>query len=90
MKAVILLVACLTGLHCLGAPGVWDITSRIHVGGDGGWDYLTVQPETHRLFVSHAKQVVVIDLQTKAIIGSIPAAGVHGIALAPELQPRIL
>jgi YVTN family beta-propeller protein len=86
MRALVLLVACLISLHCSGAPGAWGITSRIQVGGDGGWDYLTVQPETHRLFVSHAKQVVVIDLQTKAIIGSIPAAGSHGIALAPELN----
>jgi DNA-binding beta-propeller fold protein YncE len=45
-----------------------------------------VQPETHRLFVSHASRVVVIDLKTRKIIGSIPAAGVHGIALAPELN----
>jgi len=63
-----------------------SITGRIHIGGDGGWDYLVVQPEASRLFVSHAKQVVVVDLKTKSIISSIVANGVHGIALAPDLN----
>ena len=72
--------------HSWGKVAPWRITDRIHIGGNGGWDYLVVQPETNRLFVSHAKQVVVIDLKTKAIMGSIEADGVHGIALAPELN----
>jgi YVTN family beta-propeller protein len=72
--------------HACGADEPWAITDQIHVGGDGGWDYLVVQPETKRLFVSHAKQVVVIDLKTKTIVGSIEADGVHGIALVPELN----
>jgi len=69
-----------------GAPATWSITDRIHLGGDGGWDYLTIEPATSRLFVSHAKQVVVVDVKTKSILGSIPANGVHGIALAPDLK----
>ena len=72
-------------IPCAAAPAAWTITDRIHVGGEGGWDYVALQPGTNRLFVSHAKQVVVIDLKTKAIIGSIEAVGVHGTALAPEL-----
>lgn len=87
MKLVFSLLCYLTFLlHCAAAVGPWRVTDRIHVGGDGGWDYLAIQPETHRLFVSHARQVVVLDLQTKSMIGSIPAAGVHGIALAPDLK----
>lgn len=84
--ASLAICAILFNAHSLGAPGHWAITDRIHIGGDGGWDYLIVQPETHRLFLSHAKQVVVVDLKTKSIIGSIEAAGVHGIALAPDLK----
>jgi DNA-binding beta-propeller fold protein YncE len=85
MKILLVFLAFLSGLQGPGSTGEWSITDRIHVGGDGGWDYLTIQPEAHRLFISHATQVVVIDLQKKAIVGSIPAAGVHGIALAPKL-----
>jgi len=88
LKGMSLLAGCtiLLMTHGLAAPPKWSITGRIPIGGDGGWDYLVVQPETHRLFVSHARQVVVVDLKTKSIIGSIEAEGVHGIALAPELK----
>ncbi|MCE0497689.1 MAG: YncE family protein [Methylacidiphilales bacterium] len=88
IKRILSLACCaiLSTVHSPGAPTPWSITSRIHIGGDGGWDYLTIDPETSRLFVSHAKQVVVVDLKTKSIIGSIAANGVHGIALAPDLQ----
>jgi YVTN family beta-propeller protein len=85
----ILSLACYTilfSVHSLGAPTQWSVTDRIHIGGDGGWDYLTIDPETSRLFVSHGKQVVVVDLKKKSIIGSIAANGVHGIALAPDLN----
>jgi len=68
------------------APEHWAVVDHIQIGGLGGWDYLVAEPETGRLFVSHARQVVVVDLKTKSIIGSIAANGVHGIALAPELD----
>jgi DNA-binding beta-propeller fold protein YncE len=83
------LLVCFLTLLALPSPASaasWSITDRIPIGGDGGWDYLVVQPETHRLFLSHASQVVVVDLKSKSIIGSIPAAGVHGIALATDLN----
>jgi YVTN family beta-propeller protein len=86
---LILSLACsaiLLNAHSFGASTPWSITSRIHIGGDGGWDYLTIESETGRLFISHAKQVVVVDLKTKSVIGSIAANGVHGIALAPGLK----
>jgi YVTN family beta-propeller protein len=86
MRILCFLIAYLSLVPYSSALENWSVVSRIHVGGDGGWDYLTVQPETHQLFVSHAKRVVVIDLKTEKIIGSVPAAGVHGIALAPDLN----
>src|ERR1019366_5862093 len=88
LKLILSLVcsAILLNAHSFGASARWSITDRIHIGGDGGWDWLTIETETNRLFVSHAKQVVVVDLKTKSIIGSIVANGVHGIALAPDLK----
>jgi DNA-binding beta-propeller fold protein YncE len=60
------------------------IVKKIVVGGQGGWDYLTVDPEARRLYVSHTTQVDVIDLDTAKLIGTIPETpGVHGIALVP-------
>ncbi len=56
------------------------------VGGDGGWDYLVVDSEARRLYVTHGTRVQILDADTLAALGEIPGtAGVHGVALAPEL-----
>src|SRR5262249_47461497 len=55
-------------------------------GGEGGWDYLSVDSQGRRLYVSHATKVVVIDLEKEAVVGEIPdTPGVHGVALAPDI-----
>jgi YVTN family beta-propeller protein len=56
-------------------------------GSDGGWDDLTVDSAAHQLYVSHGTKVVVIDLTKDAVVGEITnTPGVHGIAVAPELN----
>jgi DNA-binding beta-propeller fold protein YncE len=68
------------------APGNYRFARPIAIGGEGGWDYLSADPAAHRLYVSHATRVVVVDTEKNAVLGEIPdTAGVHGIALAPEL-----
>src|ERR1043166_1097263 len=72
------LVAASTGYHIL---------NDIKIGGEGGWDYLTVDSAARRLYVSHATHVVVVDLAGNKIVGDIPdTPGVHGIAIAPEMN----
>jgi DNA-binding beta-propeller fold protein YncE len=57
------------------------------LGGEGGWDYLTFDASTKRLFVSRGTRVDVISADTGAVVGSIPdTQGVHGIALANDLR----
>jgi DNA-binding beta-propeller fold protein YncE len=57
------------------------------VGGEGGWDYLTFDPTTKRLFVSRGNRVDVISVDTGTVVGSIAdTQGVHGIALANDLR----
>jgi DNA-binding beta-propeller fold protein YncE len=59
---------------------------KIAVGGDGGWDYLTVDPDARRLYVSRANRVVVLDLDKETVVGELAdTPGVHGIAVVPEL-----
>jgi DNA-binding beta-propeller fold protein YncE len=58
----------------------------IQIGGSGGWDYLTADAANRRLYVSHAGQVEVVDLDSGKPVGQIPGmAGIHGIALANDL-----
>ncbi len=68
------------------APAGYRLARTIPIGGEGGWDYLTVDAAAHRLYVSHATRVEVIDTEKNAVVGAIPdTPGVHGIALVPEL-----
>jgi YVTN family beta-propeller protein len=65
----------------------YHITKRILLGGEGGWDYLTVDSKARRVYISHATHVMVIDADTHAVIGDIPNTnGVHGIAVVPDVD----
>ena len=56
------------------------------IGGEGGWDYLNMDANSRRLFISRGTHVIVLDADTGKPIGDIPdTPGVHGIALAPDL-----
>ncbi len=67
------------------AAGPYHLLKTIPIPGDYGWDYLTADSEGRRLYVSHDKEVVVIDLDSGAIIGKVPGSDVHGIAAVKEL-----
>jgi DNA-binding beta-propeller fold protein YncE len=69
------------------ADGPYHFVKEILIGGDGGWDYLAVDEAAHRLYVSHATRVIVIDLDKDEVAGEIAdTPGVHGIAIAPKLN----
>ena len=64
----------------------YHLLKKIPLGGEGGWDYLTFDPDSRRLYISRATHVIVIDPASGKVVGDIPdTAGVHGIALAPKL-----
>jgi DNA-binding beta-propeller fold protein YncE len=64
----------------------FKIAHRILLGGEGGWDALTVDGSTHRLFVTRGTRVQVVDVRTDSILGEIPETpGVHGVAIARDL-----
>jgi len=67
------------------AQGV-HLLKTLPVGGPGGWDYVTLDSSHHRLYVPRFDRVMVLDLDGK-VIGTIPGTeGVHGVALAPDLD----
>ncbi|HEY7291910.1 MAG TPA: YncE family protein [Vicinamibacterales bacterium] len=81
-----LLVLTLAPLLLAAAPTGYHIVGEIKIGGEGGWDYLTVDSAARRLYVSHATHVVVVDVDANKVVGDIPdTPGVHGIAIAPEV-----
>src|ERR1700732_2978093 len=60
---------------------------EIPIGGEGGWDILTIDSAAQRLYLSHATKVVVVDLNKNAVTGEIAdTPGVHGFVAVPELK----
>ncbi len=91
MKKYLLIISCLvliTGGAILKAqtgPSGFKIANRFHIPGDGGWDYLSVDESTGRIFVSHGMEVNVINGKDGKLLGTIPdTKGVHGIAIAAD------
>ncbi len=65
-------------------PGL-RVVNTYKLGGDGGWDYLTLDPSSRHLFISRGTHVTVIDADSGKALGDIPdTLGVHGIALDPD------
>lgn len=85
-------MVCLVALAALG-PGLnpqaaaqYRVEKTIPLPGEGGWDYVIVDSDARRIYVSHATQVLVLDADSFAVVGNIPdTQGVHGIAIASDL-----
>ena len=64
----------------------WAVENTFHVGGDGGFDYITVDAKTHRLYVPRSTHTMVIDADSGRVVADIVGQKHnHGVALAPEL-----
>ncbi len=89
-NSINILVTVLTLTLCTSAGATesdYHLLKRLHLGGDGGWDCLTIDGPTRRLYLPRGHHVQVVDLTTDKVIGDIPdTPGVHGIALATELH----
>jgi DNA-binding beta-propeller fold protein YncE len=69
------------------AQSGWKVVNTFHIGGDGGWDYVTTDAPHHRLFVTRGTHTQAIDEVTGAVIGDIPGqVRSHGVALVPALS----
>jgi YVTN family beta-propeller protein len=83
------IVACCLGLICATALGndVYHLLSEIPIGGEGGWDILTIDSFASHLYLSHATKVVIVDLNTNSVTGEIAdTPGVHAFVAVPEVQ----
>jgi YVTN family beta-propeller protein len=82
--SLILLATLVVAAAASGAD--YKVVKTWKLGGDGGWDYLTADSAGHRLFIARATRVMVIDTESSKQVGEIPeTAGVHGVALVPQI-----
>jgi DNA-binding beta-propeller fold protein YncE len=68
------------------SPSGYHLLKRMELGGEGGWDLLSVDNAARRLYVSRSTHVMVVDVDSAQVVGDIPGTnGVHDIAVAPDL-----
>src|SRR5215470_14440540 len=83
--AIILLITAI--IFAQTAQSDWAVVKTFQIGGDGGWDYLTVDPATHRLYVPRSTHTQVIDAESGQVIGDIPGQKrAHGVAIVPGVN----
>jgi len=64
----------------------YHVIKTVPVGGDDGWDYVYVDSDARRVYVSRGTHTMVLDADTYAVVGDIPdTQGVHGVAIASDL-----
>jgi DNA-binding beta-propeller fold protein YncE len=87
MKKILLICALVFSTVAYAADPGYHVVKKLQLGGEGFWDYLTVDSAARRLYISRGTHVMVMDIETDKLVGDIPdTPGVHGIALAPELN----
>jgi hypothetical protein len=80
---VVVVSFALTGR--IAAQSTWAIEKTFHIGGDGGWDYVTMDAKNHRLYVPRSTHTMVIDADSGKTLADIPGQKHnHGVALVPE------
>ena len=74
------------GLAAAKGPSGYHVVKKSVLGGEGGWDYLTVDSKARRVYISRGTHVMVVDADSGALVGDIPNTnGVHGIAIVSDM-----
>ena len=81
-----LVLALIAGVVVYAAPqaGGYKVIKRMQIGGDGGWDYVLMDPPTHRLFIARGSHFQVVDVTSGKVVSDIAIANStnsHGITL---------
>jgi hypothetical protein len=64
------------------AAGPYRVAQTFHVGGAGGWDYLTVDPQRKLLYVPRSTHTIVVDAASGKTVADIPGQRRnHGVAV---------
>ena len=70
-----------------GAQSSWSVLKTFHIGGEGGWDYVTVDAQSHRLFITRTTHTMVLDTKSGSVLGDVPGQKTaHGVAIVPTLN----
>lgn len=84
--ASIAALACVIASPLMAAAQTpYTVIAKWPVGGEGGWDYLAVDPAAPHLFLTHGTRVEIVDTGSGKVIGSIAdLKGTHGVVFDNE------
>src|SRR5690348_8581978 len=83
LSALVLLAGTLA-MPAIGYSQTFHV-QKFDIKGDGGTDYVTVEPATGRVFVSRSTHMMVVDGATGNVLADIPdTPGVHGAGIATK------
>ena len=81
-RVVLSILVVFGGAQAVLGQSNWAVQDTFHVGGEGGWDYVTFDPQTHRLYVPRSTHTMVLDAESGKTIADIPGQKRnHGVAL---------
>src|SRR6478672_7272605 len=65
----------------------YEVAKTFNIGGEGGWDYVTVDPANHKLYVTRSTHTQVIDENDGKVLADIAGQKrSHGTAIVPEVN----
>src|SRR5580693_4106976 len=85
--AVTLAMLSPTLSHAAPQDSGYRVLRAIHLGGEGGWDYVTVDSDARRVYIPRSTHILVIDADSGKQVGDITGMnGLHGVAVASEFN----
>jgi len=68
------------------SDGAYAVTKTLNVGGPGSWDYVTVDSQNQRLYLTRTTHTMVLEAATGKVIADIPGMKrAHGVTLVPKV-----
>ena len=68
------------------AVGPYAVSKTLKIGGPGSWDYVTVDSQGHRIYLTRTTHTMVLDAVTGKVLADIPGQKrSHGVALVPQV-----
>ena len=65
----------------------YRVIRTIKLGGEGNWDYVTVDADARRVYIPRSTHIMVIDEDSGKLVADIQGMnGLHGVAVAPEFN----
>jgi len=87
LAALCAFALCGGSLRADPGPSGYRLAATWKPGGEGRWDYLTLDPAAGRLYIARENRIQVLDTSTGALLGEVPGInGAHGVALVPALS----